>query len=205
MEQIFLPLLRKWDHLYQLLGRRVIIFLSAPPGVGKTTAARFLEYLSKEEAEMENLQAIGLDGFHYHQDYILTHDAVVNGEKVPMKNVKGCPETFDIEKLIVKIRELKKGSVKWPVYDRNIHDVVEDAVAVTARIVLIEGNWLLSNEGCWRPLIELCDDSIFITTSEKFLEERLINRKMKGGPSLEAAREFYEYSDRKNFYRMDSQ
>lgn len=82
VEQIFLPLLRKWDHIQKKLQRRVIIFLSAPPGTGKTTAAQFLEYLSKREKDIQEIQAIGLDGFHYHQDCTksltrrLAHDTI---------------------------------------------------------------------------------------------------------------------------------
>ena len=67
-------------------------------------------------------------------------------KKTAMKEVKGCPETFDIEKLKNKIAQLKKEDTKWPVYDRTIHDVIEDAVTVERQIVLVEGNWLLLNE-----------------------------------------------------------
>ena len=61
VEEIFLPLLRKWTTLQQKLKRRVIVFLSAPPGVGKTTTAQFLEYLSGRESDIEEIQAVGLD------------------------------------------------------------------------------------------------------------------------------------------------
>ena len=61
-------------------GRRILVFLSAPPGTGKTTLVQFLEYLSEQEADAEPIQAIGLDGFHYHRQYILTHEACVGGE-----------------------------------------------------------------------------------------------------------------------------
>lgn len=81
VEEIFLPLLQKWTELQQKLKRRVIVFLSAPPGVGKTTTAQFLEYLSGREIDTEEIQAVGLDGFHYHQDYILTHEVCINGKK----------------------------------------------------------------------------------------------------------------------------
>ena len=60
-------------------GRRILVFLSAPPGTGKTTLVQFLEYLSEQEVDAEPIQAIGLDGFHYHQQYILTHEACVEG------------------------------------------------------------------------------------------------------------------------------
>ena len=202
VEQIFIPLLKKWSILHQQMKRRIIIFLSAPPGVGKTTTAQFLEYLSKEWKEVEEIQAVGLDGFHYHQEYILSHDIEVDGCKVPMKDVKGCPETFDIKKLKEKIGCLKKGDTKWPVYDRKIHDVRENAVDVKKEIVLIEGNRLLLKEKPWDTLIKECDDSVFISADETLLKERLIHRKMMGGLNRKEAEAFYEKSDRKNIRRL---
>ena len=41
--------------------------------------------------------AVGLDGFHYHQDYILTHSVTFqDGRTLPMKQLKGSPETYDV-------------------------------------------------------------------------------------------------------------
>lgn len=202
IEEIFLPLLREWTKLQEEKQKRILIFLSAPPGTGKSTLSLFLEYLSKTEEDVAEIQAIGLDGFHFHQDYLETHQMCVNGEMVPMKNVKGCLETFDIEKLLVKLKQLKEADTMWPIYDRNLHDVVEDVVQVTKDIVLIEGNWLLSNEGAWKKLKDWCDDSIFISAEVDDLAERLITRKMKGGLSREDAEVFYHNSDKKNVERV---
>lgn len=202
IEHIFLPLLRDWTRMQREKGQRVIVFLSAPPGVGKTTLAQFLEYLSEQNKEVEAIQAVGLDGFHYHQDYILAHTVEINGERVPMKKVKGCPETFDLEKLKGKLAELKNKKVKWPVYNRKIHDVQEDMVTVTKDIVLIEGNWLLSTEGAWRELADVCDDSVFISAGEELLKNRLIQRKVDGGLSQKEAEAFYENGDCRNVRRL---
>lgn len=202
VEEIFLPLLRKWSELHRQLKRRVLVFLSAPPGVGKTTTAQFLEYLSQKEKSVEEIQAVGLDGFHYHQEYILTHEICIDGKKTAMKEVKGCPETFDVEKLRNKISCLKKEDIKWPVYDRTIHDVIEDAVKIEKQIVLVEGNWLLLKEAPWDELFMECDDSIFISADEKFLQERLIQRKIMGGLTREEAEAFYKKSDRRNIRRL---
>lgn len=93
IREVFLPLLKHLHELQKQKNERLIVFMAAPPAVGKTTLSQFLEYLSKEEQELTEIQALGLDGFHYHSDYINSHDAVVFGETVPMKQVKGCPET----------------------------------------------------------------------------------------------------------------
>lgn len=202
VENVFIPLLKKWTELYKIYNRRIIVFLSAPPGTGKTTVAQFLEYLSNQISDVQNIQAIGLDGFHYHQDYIESHTVMVNGKEVSMKSVKGSPESFDIHKLERKLECLINVNVKWPIYDRIIHDVIENQVDVTGSIVLIEGNWLLLKEAGWMDLIEKCDYSVFIAAKEEDLKDRLIQRKVKGGSTQESAEQFYENSDRKNIIRL---
>ena len=112
------------------------------------------------------------------------------------------PETFDLTKLTEKLAALKTGDVLWPIYDRNLHDVVEDAVTVTANIVLLEGNWLLSAEPRWQELIALCDDSVFIAAQKEDLRERLVRRKMTGGLCREEAERFFVNSDGKNVDRL---
>lgn len=202
VETLFLPLLRRWTQMYRERGKRIFVFLSAPPGVGKTTLARFFEHLSRESDGIEPLAAVGLDGFHYHADYIAVHTVTVDGVEVPMKQVKGAPETYDIPKLIDTLRALRERDVIWPIYDRNLHDVVEDGVRVEANIVLVEGNWMLSSEGMWADVAGMCDDSIFIGADPESVRDRLVARKIRGGLSPEAAEAFYERSDRANVLRL---
>ena len=153
--------------------------MAAPPAVGKTTLCEFLEYLSKQDQEFTDIQALGLDGFHYHSDYINSHDAIVLGEKVPMKQVKGCPETYDTEKLRQKLEKIKIEDILWPIYDRNLHDVVENQIKVTKDIILIEGNWLLLKQEPWKSMQQYADYKILILAEEEMLKERLISRKEK--------------------------
>ena len=86
IQKVFLPLLKQLQQLQKEKKERIIVFMAAPPAVGKTTLCEFLEYLSKQVQELTDIQALGLDGFHYHSDYINSHDAIVLGEKVPMKH-----------------------------------------------------------------------------------------------------------------------
>lgn len=206
IEEIFLPLL---DHIIAMQkekNRRIIVFLVAPPAVGKSTLAEVLAYLAWNE-RASRIQAIGLDGFHYPQKYINTHTVVRDGKVHPMKDVKGCPETFDIKKITAALQQMKHQDIRWPIYDRNLHDVVENQIEVNSDIVLIEGNWLLLSDEGWKDLKSCCDYSIFIKAEEPLLKERLINRKIRGGSSKEAAQAFYEFSDGRNVIRVlnDSQ
>lgn len=202
IEKVFLPLLKDLTALQKEKSSRIIVFLAAPPAVGKTTLCQFLEYLSKQEKDVTEVQALGLDGFHYHSDYINSHNAVVLGKTVPMKTVKGCPETYDTDKLQEKLAKIKDENILWPIYDRNIHDVVEDMTEVTKDIVLIEGNWLLLNEEPWKSLKETADYTILIQSEEEMLKERLISRKVKGGSSREDAQAWYINTDSVNVKRV---
>lgn len=202
IENIFKPLLQQLTNMKKDKNRRILVYLAASPGVGKSTLASFLEFISKNEADIEEIQAIGLDGFHYHQEYIKNNKIIIDGIEVLMAEVKGCPETFDLNKLKSKILSLKDENVEWPIYDRNLHDVVEDEILVTKNIILIEGNWLLLDEYGWRNLKDHCDYSIFIKADEGMLKNRLIQRKRRGGLSEEAAVKFYEKSDSKNVQRV---
>jgi len=201
IEGLFLPLLKTLTYMQKAKGERLIVFLAAPPGAGKTTLSIFLAHLSRITAGLMPIQPAGLDGFHYHQDYIESHTVISNGKPIPMKSVKGCPETFDLNKTGEKLRQLREHDVKWPVYDRTLHDVVEDAAFITGSIVIVEGNWLLLDEPGWRDLKSLCDYSVFVHADEAMLEERLIGRKIKGGSGPEDARGFYLRSDQPNVYR----
>ena len=123
-----------------------------------------------------------------------------------MASVKGCPETFDVAKLRLKLESLRTQDILWPDYNRSIHDVVEDSITVHEPIVLIEGNWLLKDDG-WKDLRGLADYTVSIAAREEDLQERLIARKVKGGSTREEAERFYQASDCINVRRTlnDSQ
>ncbi|MBA5850245.1 nucleoside/nucleotide kinase family protein [Clostridium sp. cel8] len=202
VQEIFIKLLKQFTNMKKNTDERLLIYLSAPPGCGKSTLASFLEFLSIKSKGIFDIQSIGIDGFHYPQSYIKSNSIVIDGKEVNMSEVKGCPETFDLKKLKSKIKSLKNSNVKWPIYDRTLHDVVEDQILVNKDIVLIEGNWLLLNENGWIELKKYCDYSIFIKADKNMLKQRLIQRKIKGGLSEKDAIKFYERSDSKNVDRV---
>lgn len=65
-------------------------------------------------------------------------------------------------------------------------------------VVVVEGNWLLLNEPVWNELHRLADFTVFVDTQPEFLQERLVNRKIRGGTAPEAALAFYLNSDAVN-------
>ena len=191
IRELFLPLLRELTQRQRELNRRLVVLLAAPPGAGKSTLAAFLEQLSNADPALTPLQALGMDGFHFHQDYILSHFI---GD-TPMQRLKGTPESFDVTKLRQSLEAIRTQDIPFPLYDRNLHDVVEDAISVSAPIVLLEGNWLLLD----RPEWNLPGDMrIFIDAEESLLRNRLLGRKMRGGASAEEASAHYERTDGPN-------
>lgn len=199
VNEIFLPFLRSLTAMQKRLGRRVLIMLAAPPGAGKSTLLSFLEALSCEREDIERIQTIGIDGFHRYQEDLLTHTIIRDGEEIPLVKIKGAPVTFDLDRLTERIQQVASGEkCGWPVYDRLLHNPVEDAITVDGSIVLLEGNYLLLDEDGWRDLRQYADCTVLIRADEALLRDRLIERRIKTGVSEQAAREFVDYSDMAN-------
>ena len=196
---IFLPLLEKLRDLQRAKGSRLLAMLAAPPGAGKSTLLSFLEKLSRERADLSPVQVIGMDGFHRRQEYLQSHFVKRDGRTVSMVEIKGAPITFDLERLTDNVRQVASGAVcGWPVYDRLLHNPVENAVTVDGDIVLLEGNYLLLNEDGWRELSAFADYTVSVSAEEEMLRTRLIERRIKTGVDRDAAVRFVDFSDMPN-------
>ena len=199
VNEVFIPLLKHLAQLHHEKQRRILVMLAAPPGTGKSTLVSFLEHLAQLVIPDKRVQAVGMDGFHHRQEYLLTHTVERNGKNIPMAKIKGAPITFDLDALTRKIREVSEGNIcRWPHYDRQLHDPVDDAITIDADIVLLEGNYLLLDADGWRDLSRYADYTISLTADEEMLRSRLIRRKMKTGMSREDAERFVESSDMRN-------
>lgn len=208
IQNIFYPLLEKWTNIQKEKNRRIIIYLAAPPGCGKSTLALYLEYLSKTKENLTPLQALGMDGFHHTNIYLNSHLRETTNELLALH--KGAPDTFNVESLTKHIKSLQKDTVTyWPVYDRQLHDPIENAIEVTSNIILIEGNYLLLDKAPWNSLKNYADYTIFISGEPIDLENRLIQRKMHSGTSFETALKHYHDTDKPNLllvnkYHLDA-
>lgn len=177
-------------------GPRRFVFLAAPPGTGKSTLAAVV---GQRAAHLGlDLDVVGIDGFHHPQAHLDTHHL----RGTPLAAIKGAPETFDVATLRSFLERSAHAPLRWPVYDRVLHDVVPDATLVDAGLVLLEGNWLLLDEPGWRELAAHSVHNIFIEADRELLRERLIARKVRGGLDRAAATRFYERSDRPNVERV---
>lgn len=199
INEIFLPFLRSMTSLQKRLQRRILIMLAAPPGAGKSTLLSYLKMLAEKHEDIKPIQTIGIDGFHRYQDDLLTHTIIRDGEEIPLVKIKGAPITFDLKRLTERIQKVAAGEkCTWPLYDRLLHNPVEDAITVDGDIVILEGNYLLLDEDGWRDLRQYADYTVLIRADEEFLRTRLIERRMKTGVSEEESKQFVDYSDMAN-------
>lgn len=190
IENVHKPLLQRLANVHSANARRrTIVFLSAPPGTGKSTLTTFWEFLSRQDPSSPEIQTLPMDGFHHYNDWLDAHN---------LRAYKGTPETFDVEKLAQNLRQIREGEGTWPQYDRQKHDPVEDAIVVSAPIVIVEGNWLLRDDEKWQALATFCDFSLFIRAPAEALRARLVGRKLAGGLSPADAEAFYTRTDGPN-------
>ncbi|MBR3721448.1 MAG: nucleoside/nucleotide kinase family protein [Selenomonadaceae bacterium] len=191
IDNLFMPFLRRLTVMQKRKGRRLVVFLVAPPGTGKTALSLLLQMLSQTSENLTPVQSIGIEGFRHRKEYIRTHSVKRGETEIPMTVAKNAPETFNVEKLKKKLVEVKDKNVRFPVFDRRTQDIVEEVVTIKRDILLVEGNWLLYREGDWRNVYELADYTVFITGEEQQLRKRLIERKMMGGASEAQAKVRY--------------
>lgn len=197
--RIYLPLLQRLTALQAEKGRRIAVFLAAPPAAGKSTLCCYLEQLSRSVPGLTPLQSVGIDGFHYPQDYLDSHFITRKGETIALAKIKGAPESYDVSKLARLLQKLNEDHQFWPLYDRRIHNPVENAIEIREKILLIEGNWLLLDEEPWKDL--RCDYSLFLALGDESQLERIVQRKIQGGFSEEHARSIVISNDWPNINR----
>ncbi|WP_106418445.1 nucleoside/nucleotide kinase family protein [Salinicola tamaricis] len=150
---------------------RRIVALAGPPGAGKSyLAARLVEALAVFAPGRAEI--LPMDGFHY-DDTLLTQ----RGDLAR----KGAPHTFDVEGLAVTLQRIAAddGSVvAVPVFDRAIEIARAAArlIGPEARLIIVEGNYLLLDDPRWERLAERFDLRVFIQVPERTLEQRLARR-----------------------------
>jgi putative kinase len=181
-------------------GRRLLAGLAGIGAGGKSTFAAVLEHLAKQLLLAAQFAIVGVDGWHYPNavlDERWTTDPA--GRPIRLRRRKGGPDSYDVAALAAAMRELRVGGreVKLPGYDRRLHEPVAEAVTVPAepRIVLMEGNYLLSDESPWDEVSGLLDVSFYLECDLKAARERMIGRHIRGGLTEAEAVRKYEEND----------
>lgn len=145
----------------QRAARRVVAIAGAP-GAGKST---FVERLcARIDDDAPGLASIvAMDGFHY-DDRVL-----------------GAPHTFDVDGLATLLARLRADDgrdIAVPVFDRSLEiaRAGADVVPASARLILVEGNYLLLGDAPWDVLHASFDVTVMLDVPRATLVERLTAR-----------------------------
>jgi pantothenate kinase len=171
-------------------GRRVLIGVAGGPGAGKSTiAAQVVDALNATAPGSAAL--VPMDGFHMRHKKLEGLDTVKD---------KGAPHTFEGAAFAGYLGTLKvaTGPVSGPSYSRQIEDVVDDAfiVGAEAKILIVEGNYLLLANPPWDAVKPLLDLAVFIHLDREKVRARLMKRHAEAGL-------FTEERNREHIARVD--
>lgn len=159
---------------------RKMIAVVGAPGAGKSTiSAPLMAGLAKAGARVA---VIPMDGYHL-DDRIL-------GPRGDLPR-KGAPHTFDVGGFRAVIDRVARGDTVYiPVFDRSREIAIAGAEEIGAEIdtVVVEGNYLLLQDGDWAGIKDRWDISLFLDVPEEVLERRLMARWRDLGMSEDQAR-----------------
>jgi len=159
---------------------RKMIAVVGAPGAGKSTiSAPLMAGLAKAGARAA---VIPMDGYHL-DDRIL-------GPRGDLPR-KGAPHTYDVGGFRAMIDRVARGDTVYiPVFDRSREIAIAGAEEIGAEIdtVVVEGNYLLLQDGDWAGIADRWDISLFLDVPEEVLERRLMARWRDMGMSEDQAR-----------------
>lgn len=164
-------------------GRRAILAIAGSPGAGKTTLARAL---------VARVEALGGDGTAAYVPMDGFHLANATLDRLGRHDRKGAIDTFDGWGVLALVRRLRTETghaVYAPSFDRAVDEGVAGAIAVDpeARLVVVEGNYLLVDEDPWAQLRAEVDEAWFCATPGDERFARLVDRHTTGGRAPDAA------------------
>jgi putative kinase len=197
---VYVPLAVRITHLAaQSHVGRCMVGIAGPPGAGKSSFAAILRHaVAAQDAQLGPV-VVPFDGFHYPNSYLDSHFiADQDGQRVPLRAIKGQPPTFDVQRGAQLLASAKQGdTVVIPTYSRELHEPVENALCVgpDCRLCIVEGNFIYSNEQLWSDIRDMFDIRLYITAPEVVLKQRLIERHVRGGRARVSATEHYRRVD----------
>lgn len=86
---------------------RQVIAIAGPPGCGKSSFSAVLNQVINLLSRREICTVVGQDGWHYPNHYLASHQIQKNDRMVPLREIKGAPETFDVDGLLACLHQIK--------------------------------------------------------------------------------------------------
>jgi pantothenate kinase len=168
------PLDRRVDELLAAAGAdgRVLVGIAGPPGAGKSTlAARLVQHAAARHGPGSAV-VLSLDGFHLANEVL---------EALGRRQRKGAPDTFDADgfaALVERVARRDEPVVYAPRFDRRREEAIAGAIAIEAgaRLVAVEGNYLLLADGAWTRVAACLTERWYLDTPLPVCEERLRGR-----------------------------
>ena len=148
--------------------RRSLTAIAGAPGSGKSTLAHSLaDRLNAREAD--SAAVLPMDGYHY-------DDRVLDARGWRAR--KGAPHTFDVGGLahmLDRLRANDEAEIAVPVFDRSLEIARAGARIVPAAVrhLIVEGNYLLLDEGPWWSLAARFDTTVLLDEPFETLRARL--------------------------------
>ena len=176
--------------LLQSASPRTIIGIVGKPGAGKSTVVSEIE----KRFDSSEVCVIPMDGYH------LSNETLI---EIGRRDRKGAPDTFATQEFISLIRKVKNDHTsehRFPIFHREIEASKKDEgiVPIGAKVIVIEGNYLFSEEHNWNGVFPLLDHTWFIEIDNEVRMQRLIARHIKYGKTPEEAEYWSRGSDEAN-------
>ncbi|CAM3089374.1 nucleoside/nucleotide kinase family protein [Paracoccus nototheniae] len=165
-ERIDLPhLVARLTEMTQGRARRMVA-LAGPPGAGKSHVTDALL------DQLPGAALLPMDGYHLDDGLLAARGELSR---------KGAPQTFDLDGFAVMLDRLARDDgrdVLVPVFDRDleISRAAARAIPAQARLILVEGNYLLLDRPGWRDLAGHFALTVMLDVPRAVLEARLTAR-----------------------------